>query len=350
MSRDRQGMDAATVARMLGDRIEDLARDLLPAGRRDGAEYRAGSLAGEAGQSLAVRLRGAKRGVWSDFAAGIGGDALDLVAQARFGGDKGDAMRWALAWLGIGADTPPQARPLPARAPVADAADAEAEARRKKALAMFLEAPPGLAGTPVEAYLAGRGIHLAELGRQPAALRYHSACWCREAQRTMPAMLGAITDGNGTHIATHRTWLQQDAEGVWRKARLRTPKMVLGAMAGGMIPLARGASGKPLRKAPEGETVAAAEGIETALSVAVACPGLRVVAAVSLSNFARLNLPAAVRTLILCADNDNGNATAQATLARAVEHHQAQGRQVRIARSPIGSDFNDALQSMDEDA
>lgn len=349
MTSDRRGLDAGTVARMLGERIEDLARELLPGGRRDGAEYRAGSLAGEAGKSLAVRIRGAKRGVWSDFNGGIGGDALDLVAQARFGGDKGDAIRWALAWLGIGADAPPEARPVSARAAQAEAVDEEVERRRRKALAMFLEAPPGMAGTPVEAYLAGRGIHLAELGRQPAALRYHSACWCSEVRRTLPAMLGAITDGNGQHIATHRTWLQQDAEGMWRKARLRTPKKVLGASAGGMIPLQRGASGKPLRQAPEGETVAAAEGIETALSVAVSCPGLRVVAAVSLSNFARLNLPPAVRTLILCADNDDGNAMAQATLARAVEHHQAQGRQVRVARSPVGSDFNDAL-TLEEDA
>ena len=54
-------------------------------------------------------------------------------------------------------------------------------------------------------------------------------------------------------------------------------------------------------------------------------------------------LPPAVRHVILCADNDGGNAGAAALLQRAVDRFAAEGRTVRIARSPFGKDFNDCL-------
>ncbi len=88
-----------------------------------------------------------------------------------------------------------------------------------------------------------------------------------------------------------------------------------------------------------------AEGIETALSVAIACPELRVLSAVCLGNMARVVLPAAIGTVILCADNDGDNPAAARGLARAVAHFAGGGRAVRVARSPIGKDFNDALRA-----
>src|SRR5262245_36034392 len=58
------------IARRLADRIDTLAVELLPVGHREGREWRAGSVGGEAGFSLGVHLVGNKRGVWSDFATG----------------------------------------------------------------------------------------------------------------------------------------------------------------------------------------------------------------------------------------------------------------------------------------
>ncbi len=158
-------------------------------------------------------------------------------------------------------------------------------------------------------------------------------------------MLAAITGPDGAHLATHRTWLAQRPDGSWGKAPLRDPKMTLGSYAGGTIRVWRGASGLPLAEAPEGEAVALAEGIETALSVAVSCPELRVLCAVSLGNLARVDLPPTVAEVIICADNDGAENTAAArALARAVERFGGEGRQVRIARPPAGmKDFNDLL-------
>ena len=230
-------------------------------------------------------------------------------------------------------------------APPATAADADAEAEtlRGAARRLFLAAQPGLAGTPVAAYLAGRGIDLAELGRQPRSLRFHPSVLNRESDQFRPAMLAAVTNGAGDMAAVHRTWLQQEADGRWTKAKLLNPKMSLGQLAGGTIRLWRGASRKPLKDALEGETAIVAEGVEDGLSCALLCPELRVLSAVSLPNMARIELPPAVRTVILAADNDGDNPAAAKALQRAIDHFAGEGRTVRLARSPVGKDFNDIL-------
>jgi hypothetical protein len=336
--------DAAAIARMLAQRAPALAVELLPAGKREGAEWKCGSIGGERGRSLGVRLFGPKAGIWSDFAAGEGGDALDLVAAVLYRGNKKPALVWAREWLGLSdtaADAPQRAAPAPAK----HVLDPDADERRAAALRLFLAAQPTLAATPAAAYLAARGIDLAELGRQPRSLRFHPSLWNRESGRAWPALVAAVTNAAGGHVATHRTWLAPDTAGIWRKAPLRNAKMSLGTIAGGCIRLWRGASRKPLAQASAGETVAIAEGIETALSVAVGCPELRVLSAVSLGNMGRIVLPAAVAIVILCADDDGDNDIARRALDRAAQHFLAAGHSVRVARPPVGKDFNDTLRA-----
>lgn len=330
--------DARGLARLLAARAPALAAELFPHGRREGQEWRCGSLAGEPGRSFAVHLTGQRAGVWADFGTGETGDALDLVAARYCAGNIAEAMAWARRWLGLGG-LPASAPPPPAVPEI----DVEAERRRGTARRMWLAGAAELSGTPVAHYLAGRGIILAELAQQPGALRFHPDLFNRESGRPWPAMVAAIVGPDGRQAATHRTWLARDGAGAWRKAPLRDPKMTLGSYTGGHIPLARGSSGKKLAQAPAGEPVAIAEGIETALSVAIACPELRVLASVSLANMARLLLPPAVREVILCADNDPPDSPATRGLQRAVDAFAAQGRAVRIARSPVGKGFNDAI-------
>jgi hypothetical protein len=338
--------DAAELARMLASRMATLAPELLPGGRRVGAEWVAGDLTGRPGRSLSVRITGPKAGVWRDFATGEGGDALDLVAAVLFAGDMRQAMAWARAWLGLGHNAP---HTTPAERRAADErreaeAAREAEARRRAAVALFLDAREGIVGTPAGDYLAGRGIDLTRLGRQPRCLRFHPSAWCAEAGTRLPALVAAITDADGRHVATHRTWLARDASGAWAKAPLRDPKKTLGSYAGGCIRLWRGATGRSLSEAQPGEAVAIAEGIETALSVAVACRELRVLAAVSLANMGRLILPPQITHVTLCADDDGDNQAAAELLIRAAERFAREGRAVRIARPPQGfKDMNDAL-------
>jgi hypothetical protein len=342
--------EAAELAAQLAGQIESLARDLLKEGRRDGRDWVCGNIAGEKGDSLHVCLTGARAGLWRDFAdSSKSGDALDLVAEARFNGDIRAAMAWSRHWLGL-----PDAGPLPPRPstvppiakPGAAAENAEAEGKRRAALRMFLAASPDLRGTPAAAYLAGRGIDLAELGRQPRSLRFARSLKNPENEQLYPALLAAISSPAGEHVATHRTWLHQGRDGRWTKAPMANAKRTLGSYAGGAIRLWRGATGKPLAEAPEGDRVAIAEGIETALSVALAVPEMRVLSAVSLSNMARVILPPAIGEVVLCADNDPHNPAAAADLRKAVLHFLSEGRSVRVARPPAEfGDFNDLLQA-----
>ncbi len=204
-----------------------------------------------------------------------------------------------------------------------------------------MKAEPTIAHTPVDAYLQARGINLAELGRQPRALRFHPQLYHVPTRMEFPAMVAAISGPDGAHIATHRTWLERTGGG-WIKARVPDPKMTFGDYAGGSIRLWRGASGKPLKDALATEPVVIGEGIETCLSIAMACPELRVISAVSLGNFGSVWLPDQVRMVVLAADNDVKPA-ARLALQRAIERHMQAGRHVRIARSPIGNDFNDVM-------
>ncbi|MBW4048841.1 MAG: AAA family ATPase [Proteobacteria bacterium] len=93
-------MNAKDIAQALEDHAAEIAAYLLPQGKKAGPEWKAGSTRGDAGQSLSVRISGAKRGVWQDFATGDKGDLLDLWAAVR-GGSVADAMREAAQYLGL---------------------------------------------------------------------------------------------------------------------------------------------------------------------------------------------------------------------------------------------------------
>lgn len=342
--------DASEISRALATRAEILAPLLLSAGRRKGGYWIVGSVQNEPGASLWVHLGGPKAGHWQDAATGEFGDALDLVAAVLHRGDKRAAYRWALAWLGLSpgdASVPKQAAP-PARA--RDVPDEAADRRRGRAQQIWLQAQPSLAHTPAEAYLAGRGIDLQALGRQPRALRFHGDLYHGYARMAFPAMVAAITGGDdGRFLAVHRTYLERVGGG-WIKARVEPPKLVLGEFPGGSIRLWRGASKKPLKQAPPDEPVVIGEGIETCLSIALACPELRVLSGVSQGNFGSVWLPEQVRMVVLAGDNDEAARTdpakiekARMAFQRVVDRFLERGLHVRIARAPVGKDFNDTL-------
>lgn len=91
-----------SIAEALAQRAEEFVEWLLPNGRREGAEWCVGSVAGEAGNSCKIRIEGDKVGRWSDFAEGDKhhGDLIDLLAAHRNVG-IGAALTEACQWLGI---------------------------------------------------------------------------------------------------------------------------------------------------------------------------------------------------------------------------------------------------------
>ncbi len=90
------------VSTLLAQRAEEVARYLLPQGRKEGQEWCVGSVNGEPGRSLKVHLIGEKAGIFCDFADSDSGDLLDLWALSRKI-TLVDALRDARQYLGLGA-------------------------------------------------------------------------------------------------------------------------------------------------------------------------------------------------------------------------------------------------------
>jgi hypothetical protein len=139
-------------------------------------------------------------------------------------------------------------------------------------------------------------------------------------------MVALITcGGEGTPTAIHRTFLARNGGG---KAPVHPQKMMLGPTRGGAV-----------RLAMPGELLMVGEGIETCLA-AMQASGHPAWAALSVSGLRALDLPEAVRDLIVLADSD---AAGEAAARDCALRWKRQGRRVRIARPPQGMDFNDML-------
>jgi len=358
--------DIGVIVGGLEDNILGLCRELFPAGVKEGAEYRVGSLAGEKGRSMAIHVGSGRPGVWWDYGGRQDdrGDALDLVAKALFNGNKAEAITWAKGWLGLDTSDPKAMNTKRRRAEQKSRAQKEGAGRnKKKAFAIWLACQESLRDTPADLYLKGRGVDLAGLGYQPRALRFHPGLdnWegldpKRDQPRRLPALVAAVCNAKGETVAVHRTWLQPSTQpGVfWSKADLKDPKMTLGRYVGGAIRLWRGEAVDPdsgeIKRAPAlndaapGSRVVICGGVEDGLTIVLAVPQFRVLVAVSLANMGSLELPDAISEVIIAADNDASGSRAAEQLDRAIEHFQSQGRRVRLARAPDGhKDMNDLV-------
>jgi hypothetical protein len=330
------------VARRLNERIAQLAPELLPRGYREGWYWRVGSVAGEEGQSLAVRLRGDKQGRWFDYGAAKGGDALDLIAGVRFNDDKPEAFQWARDWLNL---------PEIKRAPPATRRPSRSTGYIDSVRRIWREARRLQRGDPVDRYLQDRGIHLAELGRAPKALRFHAALWNSQTKKCWPAMVAAITSPLGELVAVHCTWLWADAIVVTkapipdRHGPSGGAKRTLGTYRGCCIHLWRGASGLRWEEMPDDEICMVGEGIEDTLSAVLNRSAWRAVVAVSLSSMLVLDLPPEIATVVILGQNDNRGSDADQLLRRVIKRWVDQGREVRVARPPAFlKDWNDLAQ------
>lgn len=349
-------MDIKEIASMLNQRIESLCAELLPMGRREGSEWvEASTSRGGLGDSLRVRLSGARAGSWGHFSnAGARGDALELIAYVNFNGDKKKAIEYARAFLGIDNADPKKMKKIRAKAS-AQAKKKEAEAKqeeeqkRRFAQSLWHNASPNLAGSPVDLYLLGRGIGLGDLKKMPGALRYHPSLKHPNGQ-FYPGMIAQINNGQGDFVGVHRTFLHSPEPGIFKKAPGIEAKLTLGRWAGGFIALSRGFSNRPLRDAEPGEVAILCEGIEDGLALALSCPMIRVLACINVTNFKNIVLPENITDVVIAADNDPETLTrdgvtrkhpARVSVQAAVDTFLDQGRKVLIAHSAKGKDFND---------
>lgn len=356
-------LSVAEIEQELRANAAAIGRQCLPGAIEQGAYLMAGSIAGEPGESLVLKISGASTGWWRDYAGTDSGDMLDLIMATQGCRAKAEAVAIAKQWLGKdddwsrGSRSAPSADELAARAErlrlakerqQREAAEARtAKIKGARALYLHAEARP-IAGTPAEAYLMGRGLRPVEIkpgegARWPGALRYHPEVYNKDIRCKAPCMLTPLYLADGTHVATHRIWLQADARRGWVKLAVEKPKKVIGAMWGAFAPINKGASGKPMSAMREDEMVFVTEGVEDAIVVRMARPGARIVCAISLGNIGAIVLPERARRLTIVADRDE-KAEALAALERSIAAQQARGLDVRLIMPPVGyKDVNDWL-------
>jgi hypothetical protein len=324
-------MNAADIARLLAQKIDGLARDLLPNGHKEGAEWRCGWVAGEPGNSLGVHLPGAKAGIWCDFTTKESGDALDLIAAVN-GTDLKDAWIWAHQWLGLQIDAPAARSQQPSsprlQQPTAQKQKQNEDDNPERWQRPWHSAKP-IAGTLAQIYLRARGLDFEDPDGE--VLRFTPKHWRRnenDQPEHHPALLGLLRDTHtGEACGIHNIYLLPS--GVDR-LRDRKAKTTWGRKAGAAVML------DPFYSPLYGLVIV--EGIETSLSVLIAQlhPVWAVCGAGSVAVFPVLG---GIETLTIAADNDGPGQKAAATCAaRWLEAE----REVLIITPPGAKDWAEA--------
>ena len=318
--------------------------------------------------SFVIWTAGAAAGGYNEYSpAGSGkssGDVIDLIAYVHNrGSDRKFALGWARDFLGLRTMSASEkgAAVRQARGHAAQLTAAQSDAIKKrvaKAAALWARTMP-IAGSVAETYLASRRIPLMLVKNREDDLRFlpdlefwKLAEWdrsvtpwkCIKVAPRFPAMVAAMRNAAGDITAVHCTFLRRDGTG---KADVggEQAKLMRGEARGSVIRLTRGADNFTLDEARAHGVVqpyGIAEGIENGLSVALAVPEARIVAAGSFDLMLAAGIPAVADPIIYIRDNDN-NAKADEKVQDRIDELAALGKQATQMAPHDGKDFNDLM-------
>ena len=341
--------------------ILEVVRELVPGGKLQSGVYTARNpvrMDRKAG-SFVVWVAGRAPGAWKDYASDDKGDLIGLI-QYCLGLSAAEALAWAEERTGINhldaskrAELLRSARQKQAMAEKTAQADDQRNANRARAL--WNAASPSLAGTVAERYLAARGIALANLKNLEASFRFmpQAEWWMgasedpatgrRIAGPSYPALVSAMSNNLGQVCARHLTFLSPDGAS---KAPVEKPKLMFPRTEGLVIRATLGADGltpEQAVKARVASPVLISEGVEDALTLALAAPNLRIWAAGSLAGLLSVPNHGCASAWIVAQDNDWNKPEAQKLFARALSRLKETGKPVTTIRARVGKDFNDEL-------
>jgi putative DNA primase/helicase len=190
-------------------------------------------------------------------------------------------------------------------------------------------------------YLKNRG--LSEIGELPKTIRFHPSLNYWHEGKTLgryPAMLCRVDNPEGKPVSIHRTYLKDG-----NKAPVPEPKKLMSP------PVSGATRGAAIRLFQATDTLAVAEGVETALAVYIAT-NMPVWATISAGGMASLRLPESVTTVRIMTDLDRSGAGELAARSLAMRLVR-EGRDARIIkpRGPVpadrkGIDWLDVLQGL----
>lgn len=241
-----------------------------------------------------------------------GGSGFDLLMLVH-GYDFASAVKDVSIYLGLDRSTSAPCRaptPAPTTPPRIERAD-----EQPKLLTLLSECQPVTESTPVARYLMARGLDWPVIASDLQNLFYHPALpyWYTTKPKGVallaryPAMIAAIHDEQGALVGLHKTYLEPDGQGDYRKLSALHPddgeplaaKKMQSRYQGSL----KGAAIKLYPLNPEKSGLAVCEGIETALAVRELF-GLPVYACATAWGMENVAFPASLKTLYVVADND----------------------------------------------
>ena len=154
-----------------------------------------------------------------------------------------------------------------------------------------------------------------------------------------PAIHSAMRAANGALTCCHVTFLDPVLR---QKAPVAPAKLMLGEALASVIEVSRGPCDEDFWRCATAGPLIIAEGIETALTMALAVPEARVWAAGSLAGMGHcpVQLPC-VGEIAVARDNNHGNAQAQKALNAALWKLEEADKPLVVMASHVGDDFND---------
>jgi putative DNA primase/helicase len=275
----------------------------------------------------------------------MAGDGFDLLCHV-FGWDKGEALQRVAKYLGIDSASttyiPYEKSTVASRKNdkqnhtktaathrVADNLDNHKREALRRIWVATISATNHDA-KPLHQYLRNRGLGGA-VGRLSNGVRFHPCLeYWHEGQflGNYPAMVCLVSDPQGKPVSIHRTYLTEDGH----KASVPCPKKLASPIVPGAT---RGAA---IRLSTVTDSLAVAEGIETALAVYIAT-SMPAWATVSAGGMAALKLPESIRKVYIMADLDRSGAGELAARELAMRLTM-QGRDARLVlpQGPIPDD------------
>jgi hypothetical protein len=349
----RDQLKIADIKAALQAQCPGLIFQLVPRVRREGGIYCAPNPTRAHDTYGSFKIR--RNGGFTEYDSGDKGDILDLISYVHGRGTgtkdaRAFALEWAKSHLGLAQVDPEKLQKIKAQTEQRARESALEEAKREAFIAQRVQDiiakahkcdPSG--DEAVMRYLRGRGL-------DPAAVR--NRCmpllqaddlkhWTHEWKG--PALISPVMQPDGRKAGVHVVFIDPETFG---KAPVPTPKLMLGTVKGGVVPLTYGEHNLSLQEsAAAGKQcpVILCEGRETGEALAAAVPEARVWCCLSLSNMANapVNHPA-ISAVILAIENDV-KPQALKQREKVIETLEGFGKPVIPMKPHMGSDFADVM-------